>query len=53
MLLYLFDNLLCHYQKDSTVYFHKRIRGAVNLADHEKSLIKLQAAIKEIKELIF
>lgn len=38
---------------DTTLFFHKKIHGSVNLADQDDSARRLKAARKEISELIF
>lgn len=41
------------YGMDTTLFFHKKIHGSVNLADQDDSARRLKAARKEISELIF
>ncbi len=41
------------YGQNTTIYFHKKIHGSVNLADQSDSARRLMAARKEISELIF
>lgn len=41
------------YGKNTTISFHKKIHGSVNLADQVDSSRRLKAARKEISELIF
>jgi len=43
---------LC-YGQDTTIFFHKKIHGSVNLSDQSDSARRLMAARKEISELIF
>ena len=53
ILLHLFDNEYYPYNTDSTIYFHKKIHGAVNLADQAYSAPRIKAAKEEISELIY
>ncbi|MBN2666673.1 MAG: FAD synthetase family protein [Bacteroidales bacterium] len=41
------------YGQDTTILFHKKIHGSVNLADQTDSARRLKAARREISELIF
>lgn len=53
VLLNLFDGDPTKYNRDSTIFFHKRIHGSVNLSDQSGSARWLKAAKTEISELIY
>jgi riboflavin kinase/FMN adenylyltransferase len=53
VLLHPFDPAAISYNIDSTTYFHKKIRGAVNLSDPESSTPRIRQAMNEIEELIY
>jgi riboflavin kinase/FMN adenylyltransferase len=52
VLLNLFDDSDFNYDQIITLYFHKKIFGAVNFSDN-KSLLRLISAKEEISDLIF
>jgi riboflavin kinase/FMN adenylyltransferase len=51
--LHLFDNEPYPIGKASTVFFHKKIHGAVNLTDFKTCSPRIKAAMDEISELIY
>jgi riboflavin kinase/FMN adenylyltransferase len=53
VLLHLFDNKPCPLNSSSTVLFHKKIHGAINLMDFRASAPKIKSAVNEISELIY
>ncbi len=53
VLLHLFNDEIYPYNIDSTIYFHKKIRGAVDLTDNKNSTPGIRLAMNEIEELIF
>jgi riboflavin kinase / FMN adenylyltransferase len=53
ILLNLIDSDPIKYNRDTIIYFHKRIHGSVNLSDQSDSARWLKAAKTEIGELIF
>lgn len=53
VLLHLFDNEPVLSNSDSTIFFHKKIRGTVNLSDPESSGMRIRQAMNEIEELIY
>jgi hypothetical protein len=53
VLLNLFDWDPTMYDRDSTIFFHKKIHGSVDLSDQSDSARWLKAAKTEIAELIF
>lgn len=53
VLLNLFDGDLTRYDRDSIIFFHKRIHGSVDLSDQSDSARWLKAAKTEISELIY
>ncbi len=53
VLLNLFDGDQSRYDRDSIVFFHKRIHGSVDLSHQSDSARWLKAAKTEISELIF
>lgn len=53
VLLNLFDGDPTRYDRDSMIFFHKRIHGSVDLSDQSDSARWLKAAKTEISELIF
>jgi hypothetical protein len=52
VLISIFDNLIIHPDQQISSFFHKKIHGAVNLAD-SKSKNKITLAKEEILELIY
>ena len=52
VLISIFDNLSLHPDQQISSFFHKKIHGAVNLAD-SKSKYKIILAKEEILELIY
>jgi FAD synthase len=53
VLLHLFDNEPCPLNTSSTVLFHKKIHGAINLRDLKSSTPRIRSAVNEISELIY
>lgn len=53
VLLHLFGNDPYPLEKDTTVYFHKKVHGALNLTDDRTSASRLATAMDEISELIY
>jgi len=53
VLLNLFDGDHTRYDRDSTIFFHKKIHGSVDLSDQPDSARWLKAAKTEISELIY
>jgi riboflavin kinase/FMN adenylyltransferase len=53
VLLHLFDNEPHHLDSGSTVLFHKKIHGAITLADLKSSTPRIRSAVNEISELIY
>jgi riboflavin kinase / FMN adenylyltransferase len=53
VLLNLLDGDPVKYNHDSIIYFHKRIRGSINLSDQSTSARWIKAAKTEISELIY
>lgn len=53
VLLHLFDNEVYPIGNQSTIFFHKKVHGAINLTDHKASAPRLKAAMQEISELIY
>lgn len=53
LLINILDGDPVSYGMDTTLFFHKKIHGSVNLADQDDSARRLKAARKEISELIF
>lgn len=53
VLLHLFNFEPSPAGNDSTVFFHKKIRGAVVLGDHINSVPRIKMALDEISELIY
>ncbi|MFZ2340850.1 MAG: FAD synthetase family protein [Bacteroidales bacterium] len=53
LLINILDGDPVSYGMDTTLFFHKKIHGSVNLADQDDSARRLRAARKEISELIF
>lgn len=53
VLLHLFDHETYPYNINSTVFFHKRIRGSVDMSDQQQSARRIMAAMDEISELIY
>ena len=53
VLLHLFDNESCPADTSSTILFHKKIHGAVNLLDFKTSASRIRSAVEEISELIY
>lgn len=53
VLLHLLGNDPYPYEKDTTIYFHKKVHGAINLEDHKTSASRLATALDEISELIY
>jgi riboflavin kinase / FMN adenylyltransferase len=53
ILLHLFTNEPYPYGQSSTVFFHKRIRGSVDLTDNRMAAQRISAAVDEIDELIY
>jgi len=53
VLLHLFGNDPYPLEKDTTVYFHKKVHGALNLTDDRTSASRLATAMDEISDLIY
>ncbi len=53
VLLHLFDNESLSVGIDTTIFFHKKVHGAVYLSDFKASTPKIKAAMIEISELIY
>jgi riboflavin kinase/FMN adenylyltransferase len=53
VLLHLFDNENYPMGIDSTIFFHKKVHGALNLADLNASAPRIRSAMDEISELIY
>ncbi len=53
VLLNLFEGDPARYDRDSIIFFHKRIRGSIDLSNQEDSARWLKAAKTEIGELIY
>lgn len=53
VLLHLFNDELYPDNIDSTIYFHKKIRGALDLTDRKNAIPRIRQAMNEIEELIF
>ena len=53
ILLHLFDNEFFQTGTISTIFFHKKIHGAVSLVDLRTSTPRIRAAMNEIAELIY
>lgn len=53
VILHLFNDKLSPEGSDSTIYFHKKIHGAVDLKDHKVSTPRIRSAMEEISELIY
>ena len=53
VLLHLFGNESYPFGNDTTVFFHKKIHGALNLTDDRTSASRLATAMDEISELIY
>lgn len=53
VLINILDGDPVSYGTDTTLFFHKKIHGSVNLADQDDSARRLKSARKEISELIF
>ncbi len=53
VLINILDGDPISYGVDTTLFFHKKIHGSVNLSDQDDSARRLKAARKEISELIF
>jgi hypothetical protein len=53
VLLNFFDGDPNKYNRDSIIFFHKRIHGSLNLSDQSDSARWLKAAKTEIAELIY
>lgn len=53
VLLHTFNDKIIPEGKIITVYFHKKIHGAVNLEDTKVSIPKIRAALNEIDELVY
>jgi len=53
VLLHLFTNEPYPYGQSSTVFFHKRIHGSVDLTDNTMAAQRISAAVDEIDELIY
>ena len=52
VLIHIFDNPDNYPGQASTIYFHKKIHGAVSLED-SRTMLRLNAAKEEISELIY
>jgi riboflavin kinase/FMN adenylyltransferase len=52
VILHLFNENLFPEGRDSTIYFHKKIHGALDLNDLNVSTPRIRAALDEITELI-
>lgn len=53
VILHLFNETLSPEGRDSTIYFHKKVHGAVDLNDLKVSTPRIRAAMEEISELIY
>lgn len=53
VILHLFNDKLTPEGSDSTIYFHKKIHGAVDLNDFKVSTPRIRSAMDEIRELIY
>ncbi len=53
VLLHLFDTESCPLNVSSTLLFHKKIHGAIDLMDFKTSDPKIRSAMEEISELIY
>jgi riboflavin kinase/FMN adenylyltransferase len=53
ILLHLFNNQTYPLGEVSTIFFHKKIHGAINITDHRASAPRIKAAMDEIAELIY
>ena len=53
VILHLFNDKLTPEGSDSTIYFHKKIHGAVDLNDLKVSTPRIRSAMDEIRELIY
>jgi len=53
VILHLFNENLFPEGRDSTIYFHKKIHGALDLNDLNVSTPRIRAALDEITELIY
>jgi riboflavin kinase/FMN adenylyltransferase len=53
VLLHLFNNQTYPLGEVSTIFFHKKIHGAINITDHKASAPRIKAAMDEIAELIY
>jgi riboflavin kinase / FMN adenylyltransferase len=53
VLLHLFGNEPYPFGNDTTIFFHKKIHGALNLTDDRTSASRLATAMDEISELIY
>jgi riboflavin kinase/FMN adenylyltransferase len=53
VLLHLLDNESYPIGDDSTIFFHKKIHGAIDLTDHKASTPRIKASMHEIAELIY
>jgi riboflavin kinase / FMN adenylyltransferase len=53
VLLHLFGNDPYPFEKDTIVYFHKKVHGALDLTDYRTSASRLMTSMDEISELIY
>ncbi len=53
VILHLFDDKLLPEGRSSTISFHKKIHGAVDINDPKASASRIRAAMEEISELIY
>ena len=52
VLLHLFDNE-SFVGIDSSIFFHKKVHGAIDISDFKASTPRIRAAMEEISELIY
>jgi riboflavin kinase/FMN adenylyltransferase len=53
ILIHLFDDRIDPYSSDSTLYFHKKVQGALNTEEKTCCFQRVKAALEEISELIY
>jgi riboflavin kinase / FMN adenylyltransferase len=53
VLFHLFETGTAILNQKSTLHFHKRIHGSIDLPDHKSAALRITAALDEISELIY
>jgi hypothetical protein len=53
VLFHLFEDGTCTPGQRSTLLFHKRMHGSIDLPDHRSAAMRISASMNEIHDLIY